>query len=66
MKALDALKARLLEVNDLERAGSLLHWDLRTYMPSGGAAARSRQIATLSKLAHERFTHAEKIGRAHV
>jgi carboxypeptidase Taq len=59
MKSLDALKSRLLEVNDLERAGSLLHWDLRTYMPSGGAAARSRQIATLSKLAHERFTHAE-------
>jgi carboxypeptidase Taq len=59
MKALDALKARLLEVNDLERAGSLLHWDLRTYMPPGGAAARSRQIATLYKLRHELFTDKE-------
>ncbi len=53
---LAALRARLLEVNDLESAAALLHWDQTTYMPPGGAAARGRQLATLSRLAHARFT----------
>ena len=34
------LKRRLAEINDLESAGALLHWDQATYMPSGGAPAR--------------------------
>ena len=34
----------------------MLGWDQATYMPPGGAAARARQGATLSRLAHERFT----------
>ena len=34
----------------------MLGWDQATYMPKGGAAARSRQGATLSRLAHERLT----------
>ena len=50
------LKRRLAEINDLESAGALLHWDQATYMPSGGAPARGRQSATLSRLAHEKFT----------
>src|SRR5687768_17356025 len=52
------LKSRLLEVSDLEAATSLLHWDQSTYMPPGGAEARGRQIAVLSRLAHEKFTDA--------
>lgn len=52
------LNARLTEVNDLRRAASVLHWDQATYMPPGGAEARGRQIATLSRLAHEKFTDA--------
>jgi carboxypeptidase Taq len=60
MKAtLDELKQRLLEVNDLNSAASLLRWDQQTYMPAGGAPARGRQLATLSRLAHERFADAE-------
>ena len=59
MKALDALKARLLEVDDLNSAAGLLRWDQTTYMPAGGAPARGRQLATLSRLAHERFVEAE-------
>ena len=55
MNALQALKVRLLEADDLEHAASLLHWDQTTYMPPAGAAARGRQIATLSKRAHEHF-----------
>ena len=34
----------------------MLGWDQATYMPPGGAAARARQGATLSRLAHEKFT----------
>ncbi|RYG59494.1 carboxypeptidase M32, partial [bacterium] len=53
---LEELKTRLIEIDDLRSAGSLLHWDQATYMPSGGAPARARQLATLSSLAHEKFT----------
>lgn len=53
---LDELKTRVTEIDDLRSAGALLHWDQATYMPSGGAAARARQLATLSSLAHEKFT----------
>jgi carboxypeptidase Taq len=44
------------EVSDLRAAAALLHWDQSTYMPPGGAAARGRQIGTLNRLAHEKFT----------
>ena len=50
------LKQRLLAIDDLQRAGAVLGWDQTTYMPPGGAEARGRQIALLSRLAHERLT----------
>ncbi|MGD9099180.1 MAG: carboxypeptidase M32 [Anaerolineae bacterium] len=53
---LKELKTRLLEVNDLRMAEAVLNWDQTTYMPPGGAPARARQLATLRRLAHERFT----------
>ena len=49
------LKVRLLEVNDISSATALLDWDQCTYMPPGGTAARGRQMATLGRLAHEKF-----------
>ncbi len=52
---LQQLREVLAQVNDLSSAAALLHWDQATYMPSGGAAARGRQLATLSRLAHETF-----------
>jgi len=55
---LKELKTRLVEVNDLKSAAGLLQWDQETYMPPGGAPARARQIATLQRLAHEKFTDA--------
>jgi carboxypeptidase Taq len=55
MKDLDELRARLLEVDDLNSLAWLARWDQRTYMPSGGGAARAGQIATLARLAHEKF-----------
>jgi carboxypeptidase Taq len=50
---LDELKRRLLEINDLTAAGSLLNWDQATYMPERGAEARGRQNAMLHRLAHQ-------------
>ena len=52
---LNELKSRLLEISDLGAAGSLLSWDQATYMPRGGAPARSRQSATLHRLAHQQL-----------
>jgi carboxypeptidase Taq len=56
------LRRRLAEVSDLNYAGAVLGWDQATYMPPGGAAARARQGATLSRLAHEKMTDPE-LGR---
>ena len=57
MKAkLKDLKSRLLEARDLVAANAVLYWDQSTYMPPGGAKARARQSALLSRLAHEKFT----------
>ena len=58
---LQQLRERLAEVNDLNSASALLHWDQSTYMPPEGATARGHQIATLNRLAHEKFTD-ETIG----
>ncbi len=55
-KKLEALLARLGEINDLESAAALLSWDQETYMPPGGGPARARQLATLGRLAHEKRT----------
>lgn len=59
---LEELKRRLQEVDDLRKAAAVLNWDQSTYMPPGGAAARGQQLATLGRLAQEKFTDKE-IGR---
>ena len=51
---LGELKTRLREIADLRSADAVLSWDQATYMPEGGAEARGRQSALLSRLAHER------------
>lgn len=38
---------------------SVLHWDMSTMMPDGGADARAEQLALLKTLAHETVTAAE-------
>jgi len=48
------LKQRLLEISELESVSSVLSWDHATYMPEGGAAARVRQGALISRIRHER------------
>jgi len=55
-KKLKQLKSRLLEINDINAAASVLTWDQATYMPPGSAPTRGRQLATLGRLAHNKFT----------
>ena len=59
---LELLKERLGEVEDIGRAASVLSWDQQVNMPSGGNEARGRQLATLSKIAQEKFI-TDEVGR---
>jgi carboxypeptidase Taq len=56
---LNEFKNKLAEVNDLDHANAVLAWDQSTYMPIGGAQARAKQMATLARISHEKFTSAE-------
>ncbi len=53
------LRERLGVLHDLHRAGWLLGWDQQTMMPPAGTPARSEQIATVDRLAHELFVSDE-------
>jgi carboxypeptidase Taq len=59
MSALDALRARLAELNDLRLIGHLSTWDQRTMMPPASGPERSEQLATLERISHERATAPE-------
>lgn len=61
-ESLQSLRARLAQVDDLERAAAVLEWDHQTYMPPAADHARAAQLATLHRLAHEIFV-AEETGR---
>jgi carboxypeptidase Taq len=56
---LDRLRAVLAEIADLQHAEMLLDWDSRVFMPHAGARARADAVATVGRLAHERFISAE-------
>jgi carboxypeptidase Taq len=45
--AYDDLSAIFRRIGALEEAAGLLHWDMATLMPPGGAVARAEQIAVL-------------------
>jgi carboxypeptidase Taq len=51
----ERLRERLAEVSDLTKAATLLVWDQRVMMPPGGAEARAEALATVSRIAQERF-----------
>jgi carboxypeptidase Taq len=55
-KLYEDYKIQMQKIADVRYASAVLQWDQETYMPTKGAAARARQIATLSELAHELFT----------
>lgn len=52
---LEPLTTRLLEIQRINSAASVLSWDQETYMPVGGGAARAEQIAVLQGIAHEKL-----------
>jgi carboxypeptidase Taq len=58
-KKYQELKNRLSEIYDLDMVSALLNWDQATYMPSGGAEARGRQSALLTRLSMERSVDPE-------
>ena len=59
---LKRLEAILAEVTDLGHVYRILEWDQETYMPSGGTHSRSEQLATISRLGHERLI-SDEVGR---
>jgi carboxypeptidase Taq len=59
---LEQLKEKLGEVADITRAASVLSWDQQVNMPPGGNEARGRQMATLNKIAQEKFI-TDEVGR---
>src|SRR5436190_15008245 len=58
---LHQLKELLGEVSDINKAISILSWDQQVNMPTGGSEGRGQQLATLGKIAQEKFT-ADEIG----
>jgi len=44
------------KIADIRFSNAVLQWDQETYLPSKGADARGRQIATLATISHELFS----------
>lgn len=59
LATLESLTSRLLEIQRINSAASLLGWDQETYMPAGGGAARADQISILQGLAHQKLVAPE-------
>ena len=57
----EELRTRLGEVSDLRSASALLDWDQMVMMPPTGAPVRAERLATLERVAHERFVD-DRIG----
>ena len=55
LTTLEPLTTRLLEIQRITSAASVLSWDQETYMPVGGGLARADQIATLQGIAHQKL-----------
>lgn len=51
--ALHTLRERLADANALGSALAIMDWDQQTYMPKGGADARSEHMGILSRMHHE-------------
>jgi carboxypeptidase Taq len=59
MTAYQQLETRFRRIGAIEGAVSVLHWDAAAMMPTGGAAARTEQLAALRGIAHEHLTMPE-------
>ena len=52
-----AYVTKMQQIADIKYASAVLQWDQETYLPHKGNDKRGQQIATLSELAHQQFTH---------
>ncbi|TSC90834.1 MAG: carboxypeptidase Taq [Parcubacteria group bacterium Gr01-1014_2] len=52
-------KNKLIEIRRLQSAVALLNWDQQVYMPPEGVGERSRTIAALAGLIHQKFISKE-------
>jgi carboxypeptidase Taq len=52
MSAYEKLEAHFRRAAHLDDAVGMLHWDMSTMMPAGGATARAEQMATLRGIRH--------------
>jgi carboxypeptidase Taq len=59
MTAYHQLEARFRRIGAIGQAISVLHWDTAAIMPSGGAAARAEQLATLRLIEHQHLVAPE-------
>ncbi|MCP9443406.1 MAG: carboxypeptidase M32 [Nitrospira sp.] len=59
LTTLEPLTTKLLEIQRINSAASVLSWDQETYMPAGGGRARAEQIAVLQGLAHQKLVSAD-------
>ncbi len=50
------LERRFHRLYALREAAGVLHWDMSTLMPAGGAEARMEQLAALDVVCHEWLT----------
>jgi carboxypeptidase Taq len=57
--AYQRLEERFRRIAILHDVDSLLHWDMSTMMPPGGASGRSEQMAAIKVLCHEWLTAPE-------
>ena len=55
--AYQQLIERVREAQLIGSSAGILGWDQETFMPSGGVKYRGAQLAVLSRLSHESFTH---------
>src|SRR3546814_7082122 len=53
MTAYEELSRTFTRLRALQEAAGVLQWDMSAMMPSGGAEARTEQLATLSVVCHE-------------
>jgi carboxypeptidase Taq len=56
---LRTLRERLAEISDLHRSAAVLRWDQLVMMPPLGTEARAEALATLGRIAHEKFVDDE-------
>ena len=62
LATLEPLTTKLLEIQRINSAASVLSWDQETYMPAGGGEARAEQIAVLQGIAHQKLVSPEVQG----